>query len=165
MWWHKYLAQCPTLSRNSVKKHVYRACQGMSLHKAGSRDQDSGNNIIWYTPCPLSPTITYKLLKMGIPTLDNLRFSGIIDCLPIRNLQADDGMCSSLEPQIQDTVAPVSMQIIINRKYFCIKHGQNYLFSAICKASSDNHFAFLHFLFWGMVFCHFLLYTVTNFCP
>ena len=62
---------------------------------------------------------------MGIPTLDNLRFSGIIDCLPIRNLQADDGMCSSLEPQIQDTVAPVSMQIIINRKYFCIKHGQN----------------------------------------
>ena len=25
------------------------------------------------------------------------------------------------------------------------------LFSAICKASSDNHFAFLHFLFLGMV--------------
>ena len=26
------------------------------------------------------------------------------------------------------------------------------LFSAICKASSDNHFAFLHFFFLGMVF-------------
>ena len=25
------------------------------------------------------------------------------------------------------------------------------LFSAICKAYSDNHFAFLHFFFWGMV--------------
>ena len=25
------------------------------------------------------------------------------------------------------------------------------LFSAICKASSDNHFSFLHFFFWGMV--------------
>ena len=25
------------------------------------------------------------------------------------------------------------------------------LFTAICKASSDNHFAFLHFFFWGMV--------------
>ena len=25
------------------------------------------------------------------------------------------------------------------------------LFSAICKASSDNHFAFLHFFFLGMV--------------
>ena len=25
------------------------------------------------------------------------------------------------------------------------------LFSAICKASSENHFAFLHFFFWGMV--------------
>ena len=25
------------------------------------------------------------------------------------------------------------------------------LFSAVCKAFSDNHFAFLHFLFWGMV--------------
>ena len=25
------------------------------------------------------------------------------------------------------------------------------LFSAICKAFSDNHFAFLHFLFWGIV--------------
>ena len=25
------------------------------------------------------------------------------------------------------------------------------LFSAICKASSDNYFALLHFLFWGMV--------------
>jgi len=25
------------------------------------------------------------------------------------------------------------------------------LFSAICKASSDNHFAFLHFFFFGMV--------------
>ena len=26
------------------------------------------------------------------------------------------------------------------------------LFSAICKASSDNHFAFLHFFFLGTVF-------------
>ena len=25
------------------------------------------------------------------------------------------------------------------------------LFSAICKAYSDNHFAFLYFFFWGMV--------------
>lgn len=98
----------------------------MSLHKAGSRDQDSGNNIIWYTLCPLSPTITYKLLKMGIPTLDNLRLSGIIDFLSIRNLQADDCMCSSLDPQIQYSVVPVSMQIIINHnKYFCVEHGQN----------------------------------------
>ena len=27
-----------------------------------------------------------------------------------------------------------------------------FLFSAMCKASSDNLFAFLHFFFWGMVF-------------
>ena len=27
----------------------------------------------------------------------------------------------------------------------------SFLFSAICKASSDNHFAFLHFFFLGMV--------------
>ena len=27
----------------------------------------------------------------------------------------------------------------------------SFLFTAICKASSDNHFAFLHFFFFGMV--------------
>ena len=38
------------------------------------------------------------------------------------------------------------------------------LFSAICKASSDSHFAFLHFFFLGMVDpC--LLYNVMNLCP
>ena len=43
---------------------------------------------------------------------------------------------------------------------FCIQMGISFLFSlpfmsllfsAICKASSDNHFAFLHFCFLGMV--------------
>ena len=38
------------------------------------------------------------------------------------------------------------------------------LFTAICKASSDNHFAFLHFFSMGMVDpC--LLYNVTNLRP
>ena len=36
------------------------------------------------------------------------------------------------------------------------------LFSAICKAYSDNHFAFLHFFFFGMDFGHCLLYNVIN---
>ena len=35
------------------------------------------------------------------------------------------------------------------------------LFTAICKASPDSHFAFLHFFFLGMV----LMYSVTNLCP
>ena len=39
------------------------------------------------------------------------------------------------------------------------------LFSAICKASSDNHFAFVHFLFFGIIFDHCLLYSVMNFHP
>ena len=41
-----------------------------------------------------------------------------------------------------------------------ISHGCTYSslpFSAICKASSDHHFAFLHFFFFGMV-------LVTTFC-
>ena len=38
------------------------------------------------------------------------------------------------------------------------------LFSAICKVSSDNHFAFLHFFFLGMVLIS-LLYSVTNCHP
>jgi len=38
------------------------------------------------------------------------------------------------------------------------------LFSAICKASSDNHFAFLHF-FLGDGFDHRFLYNVTKLCP
>src|SRR5574341_573067 len=42
----------------------------------------------------------------------------------------------------------------------CIQMGKSFLFSlplasllfsAVCKASSDNHFAFLHFFFLGMV--------------
>ena len=40
-----------------------------------------------------------------------------------------------------------------------------FLFSAICKASSDKHFAFLHFFFLGDGFDHCLLYNITNFCP
>ena len=39
------------------------------------------------------------------------------------------------------------------------------LFSAICKASSDNHFAFLHFFFFGNGLDLCLLYNVTNLCP
>ena len=36
--------------------------------------------------------------------------------------------------------------------YFSPLSFTSLLFSAICKASSDNHFAFLHFFFLGMVF-------------
>ena len=39
------------------------------------------------------------------------------------------------------------------------------LFSAICKASSDNHFAFLHFFFLGEGLDHCLLYNVMSLCP
>ena len=38
------------------------------------------------------------------------------------------------------------------------------LFSAICKVSSDKHFAFLAFLFPGDGFDHHLLYNVLNLC-
>ena len=39
-------------------------------------------------------------------------------------------------------------------KWLCLSFSPlplAFLFSAICKASSDNHFAFLHFFFFGMV--------------
>ena len=39
------------------------------------------------------------------------------------------------------------------------------LFSAICKTSSDNHFAFFAFLFLGDGLDHCLLYNVTNLRP
>ena len=39
------------------------------------------------------------------------------------------------------------------------------LFSAICKASSDNHFAFLQFIVLGSGFGHCLLYNVMNLHP
>jgi len=39
------------------------------------------------------------------------------------------------------------------------------LFSAICKASSDSHFAFFAVLFLGDGFDHHLLYNVTNLWP
>ena len=39
------------------------------------------------------------------------------------------------------------------------------LFSTICKASSDNDFAFLHFFFLGYDLDHCLLYNVMNFHP
>ena len=51
--------------------------------------------------------------------------------------------------------------IILCPALFCIQMGMSFLislpftsllFSAIYKASSDNHFAFLHFFFLGMVF-------------
>ena len=38
------------------------------------------------------------------------------------------------------------------------------LFTAICKASSDSRFAYLHFFFLGMVLLH-LPYNVMNLCP
>ena len=39
------------------------------------------------------------------------------------------------------------------------------LFLAMCKASSDNHFAFLHFFFLGDALDPCLLYSVRNFSP
>ena len=39
------------------------------------------------------------------------------------------------------------------------------LFTAICKASSDSHFAFLHFIFLGDGLDPCLLYNVTNLRP
>ena len=41
----------------------------------------------------------------------------------------------------------------------------SFLFSTICKASSDNHFAFFTFLFLGDGLDHCLLYHVTNLYP
>ena len=41
----------------------------------------------------------------------------------------------------------------------------SFLFSAICKDSSDNHFAFFSFLFLGDGLDHCLLYNVTNLRP
>src|SRR5574337_563884 len=38
------------------------------------------------------------------------------------------------------------------------------LFSAICKASSDNHFAFLRFIFLGNDLDHCFLYNVMDLC-
>ena len=38
------------------------------------------------------------------------------------------------------------------------------LLSAICKASLDNHFPFLHFFFLGDGLHHCLLYSITNLC-
>ena len=40
----------------------------------------------------------------------------------------------------------------------------SFLFSAICKASSDSRFAFLHFFF-SDAFDHCLLYNIMNLCP
>ena len=39
------------------------------------------------------------------------------------------------------------------------------LFSAVCRASSDNHTAFFAFFLLGDGFDHCLLYSVTNLCP
>ena len=39
------------------------------------------------------------------------------------------------------------------------------LFTAICKASSDSHFAFLHLFFLGDGLGPCLLYNVMNLCP
>ena len=39
------------------------------------------------------------------------------------------------------------------------------LFSAFCKASSDNHFAFLSFFSLGYGLDHCLLYNVMKLCP
>ena len=43
--------------------------------------------------------------------------------------------------------------------FTCILH------SALCKASSDNYFAFLHLLFWRHGLDHHILYNVTDLCP
>ena len=42
-------------------------------------------------------------------------------------------------------------------------HFASLVFLDICKTSSGNHFAFLHFFF--LAFGHHLLYNVTNLCP
>ena len=39
------------------------------------------------------------------------------------------------------------------------------LFMAICKASSESHFAFFAFLFLGDGLDHHLLYNIMNLCP
>ena len=61
-----------------------------------------------------------------------------------------------------------------NSLELCMKMGVSFLFSfafpsllfsAICKASSNNHFPFLHFFFLGDGFDHCLLYNVTKLCP
>ena len=44
-----------------------------------------------------------------------------------------------------------SLELCIQFGIFCFLFCLLLLFSAICKASSDNHFAFLHFFFFGMV--------------
>ena len=64
-------------------------------------------------------------------------------------LVAEEGFlispCYSLELCIQMGISFLfSFAFSFSSSFFCF-------FSAICKASSDNHFAFLHFFFLGMV--------------
>ena len=50
--------------------------------------------------------------------------------------------------------------------YVCFSplHCASLLFSAVCRASSDGHFVFLHLFFLGMILIT-SVYNVTNLCP
>src|SRR5574337_274544 len=62
--------------------------------------------------------------------------------------------CYSLELCIQMLISSFSPLLFISL-----------LFTAVCKASSDSHFAFLHFFFLGIVLIPASCTVSTNLCP
>ena len=75
------------------------------------------------------------------------------------SFQPRDQPCVSMSPVLQAAALPLSHQG--SPSYFTYVHMEylsfspllfvSLLFTAICKASSDSHFTFLHFYFLGMV--------------
>ena len=100
------------------------------------------------------PLVSLIFLKRSL-VFPSLLFSSIFFFLP---LIAEEGFfispCYSLELCIQ-----MGTSLLYSFAFASL------LFRAICKASLDNHFSFLAFLFLGDDLDHCLLYNVMNFHP
>ena len=105
----------------------------------------SASHTLVSDPCILNH-VSLLLPTVGAHTLGHTHIGGgpLALHLPTIALITEEGFlispCYSLE---------LCIQMLIS--FFSPLHFASLLFTAICKASSDSHFAFLHFFSMGMV--------------
>ena len=99
---------------------------------------------VYSNSCPLSQWCHPTISSLSFPSLPTFNLSHSIVFLYFFSLITEESFlispCSSLELCIQMGISFLSPLLFASL-----------LFTAICKASSDSHFAFLYFFFLGMV--------------
>ena len=140
----------PSWLSGSLRSFLYSSVYSFHLFLISSASKVHSASVFYHAHlCKKYSLVSLIFLKRSL-VFPIILFSSI--SLHCSHMKASYLFSCSLEPRIQEGVS------FLFSFAFCFSFS-----SVICKASSDNHFAFLFPV--GDGFYHWLLYNVTHLCP